>query len=184
MWRPGYHERPANAGGLRPYWRATWVRDDVVLRRVMITFRCSARHHAPIALDVILAQAADAGERLNKDVPMQTLDLLALRRATVEQRLASQAAVRSVRRASPQSYPITLSWRYLTPQQQQERRENAEDVLRCIGEWMHSDRLSDRQRKILRTLADKLWFSRGTAAMTTFEWEQFWAIRDYLMPDQ
>jgi hypothetical protein len=91
--------------------------------------------------------------------------------------------VRSARRASPQSYPITLSYRYLTPQQQQERRENAQDVLRCIDEWERSDRLSERQRTILCTLAGKLRTSRGTAPMSPWEWEQFWAIRDYLMPD-
>ena len=116
-------------------------------------------------------------------VPMQTPDLLALRRAATEERLIRLATERSARRATPQSYPITLPYRYLTPQQQEERRENAQDVLRCIDEWERSDRLSERQRAILRTLAGKLRSSRGTGPMSPWEWEQFWAIRDYLMPD-
>jgi hypothetical protein len=115
--------------------------------------------------------------------PMQNSDLLALRRAATEERLVRLATARSARRASPQSYPITLSYRYLTPQQQQERRENAQDVLRHIDEWERSDRLSERQRAILHTLAGKLRSSHGTAPMSPWEWEQFWAIRDYLMPD-
>src|SRR3954469_25277886 len=114
---------------------------------------------------------------------MQSPDLLALRRAATEERLVNLAMARSTRRANPQSYPITLSYRYLTPQQQQERRENAQDVLRCIDEWEHSDRLSERQRAILHALASKLRSSRGTAPMSPWDWEQFWAIRDYLMPD-
>ena len=113
---------------------------------------------------------------------MQSTDLLALRRAATKERLVRLATARSARRASPQSYPITLSDRYLTPQQQ-ERRENAQDVLRHIDEWERSDRLSERQRTILRMLAGKLRSSRGTAPMSPWEWEQFWAIRDYLMPD-
>jgi len=115
--------------------------------------------------------------------PMQVPDLLALRRAATEERLIRLATARSARRATPQSYPITLPYRYLTPQQQQERRENAQDVLRCIDAWERSDRLSERQRAILRTLAGKLRLSRGTGPMSPWEWEQFWAIRDYLMPD-
>jgi hypothetical protein len=115
--------------------------------------------------------------------PMQIPDLLAPRRAATEERLVRLAAARSARRANPQSYPITLSYRYLTPQQQHERRENAQDVLRCIDEWGHSGRLSERQRAILHTLAGKLRSSRGTAPLSPWEWEQFWAIRDYLMPD-
>jgi hypothetical protein len=114
---------------------------------------------------------------------MQIPDLLALRRAAIEERLVRLATARSARRASPQSYPITLSYRYLTPEQQQERRENAQDVLRHIDEWERSDRLSERQRAILHTLAGKLRASCGTAPMSPWEWEQFWAIRDYLMPD-
>ena len=114
---------------------------------------------------------------------MQTPDLLALRRAAAEERLIRLATARSERRANPQSYPITLPYRYLTPQQQQERRENAQDVLRCIDEWEHSGLLSERQRAILRTLAGKLRSSRGTDPMSPWEWEQFWAIRDHLMPD-
>ena len=114
---------------------------------------------------------------------MQSPDILALRRAATKERLVRLATARSARRASPQSYPITLSYRYLTPQQQQERRENAQDVLRHIDEWERSDRLSERQRAVLRTLADKLRTSRGTAPMSPWDWEQFWAIRDYLMPD-
>jgi hypothetical protein len=113
---------------------------------------------------------------------MQNLDLLALRRVATEERLVRLAMARSARRASPQSYPITLSDRYLTPQQQ-ERCENVQDVLRCIDEWERSDRLSERQRAILHTLAGKLRSSHGTAPMSPWEWEQFWAIRDYLMPD-
>ena len=54
---------------------------------------------------------------------------------------------------------------------------------RCIDAWERSDRLSERQRTILRTLAGKLRSSRGTGPMSPWEWEQFWAIRDYLMPD-
>jgi len=114
---------------------------------------------------------------------MQSPDLLALRRATTEERLIRLATARSARRANQQSYPITLPYRYLTPQQQQERRENAQDVLRCIDAWERSDRLSERQRAILHTLAGKLRSSRGTGPMSPWEWEQFWAIRDYLMPD-
>ena len=114
---------------------------------------------------------------------MQIPDLLAPRRAATEERLVRLAAARSARRANPQSYPITLSDRYLTPQQQQERCENAEDVLRCIDEWEPSGLLSERQRAILRTLASKLRPSRGTDPMSPWEWEQFWAIRDDLMPD-
>jgi hypothetical protein len=49
--------------------------------------------------------------------------------------------------------------------------------------WERSDRLSERQRTILHTLASKLRSSRGTSPMSPWEWEQFWAIRDYLMPD-
>src|SRR3954454_4005636 len=48
---------------------------------------------------------------------MQITDLLALRRAATQDRLTQQAAERSARRANPASYPITLAWRYLTPQQ-------------------------------------------------------------------
>ena len=114
---------------------------------------------------------------------MQTPDLLALRRAAAEERLIRLATERSARRATPQSYPITLPYRYLTPQQQEERRENAQDVLRCIDEWGRSDWLSERQRTILHTLAVKLRSSRGIGPMSPWEWEQFWAIRDYLMPD-
>ena len=114
---------------------------------------------------------------------MQTPDLLSLRRAATEERLVKLATARSARRANPQSYPITLPYRYLTPQQQQERRENAQDVLRCIDDWERSDRLSERQRTILHTLAGKLRSSRGTGPLSPWEWEQFWAIRDYLMPD-
>ena len=114
---------------------------------------------------------------------MSIPDLLALRRAATEARLVRLATVRSARRANPQSYPITLPYRCLTPQQQAERRENAEDVLRCIGEWERSDRLSERQRTILHMLADKLRSSRGTDPMSPWEWEQVWAIRDYLMPE-
>ena len=33
------------------------------------------------------------------------------------------------------------------------------------------------------TLAGKLRSSRGTDPMSPWEWEQFWAIRDYLLPD-
>jgi hypothetical protein len=67
--------------------------------------------------------------------PMQIPDLLALHRAATQDRLTQQAAERSARRANPASYPITLSYRYLTPQQQ-ERCETAEDVLRCIETWL------------------------------------------------
>src|SRR6476469_7333671 len=105
--------------------------------------------------------------------PMQSPDLLALRRATTEERLIRLATTRSERRANPQSYPITLPYRYLTPQQQQERRENAQDVLRCIDDWERSDRLSERQRVTLHTLAGKVRSSRGTAPMSPWEWEQF-----------
>src|SRR6478672_11306458 len=104
--------------------------------------------------------------------PMQSPDLLALRRATTEERLIRLATARSARRMNPQSYPITLPYRYLTPQQQQERRENAQDVLRCIDEWERSDRLSERQKTILHTLASKLRSSRGTGSMSPWEWEQ------------
>jgi len=114
---------------------------------------------------------------------MQIPDLLAPRRAATEDRLVRLATARSARRANPQSYPITLSYRYLTSQQQQERRENAQDVLRCIDEWERSGLLSEHQRATLHTLAGKLQSSRGTASMSRWEWEQFWAIRDYLMPD-
>jgi len=78
---------------------------------------------------------------------------------------------------------LSVSSGHLTPQQQQERCENAQDVLRCIDEWEPSGLLSERQRAILRTLAGKLRSSRGTDPMSPWEWEQFWAIRDYLMPD-
>jgi hypothetical protein len=115
--------------------------------------------------------------------PMQSPDLLALRRAATEERLVRLAAARSARRANPQSYPITLSYRYLTPQQQAERCENAQDVLRHIDEWVHTGLLSERQIAILHTLAGKLRSSRGTAPMSPWDWEHFWAIRDYLMPD-
>src|SRR3954447_26156349 len=114
---------------------------------------------------------------------MQIPHLLALRRAATEERLVNLATARSARRARPRRYPTTFAYRYLTPQQQQERRENAQDVLRHIDEWERSDRLSERQRTILRMLAGKLRSSRGTAPMRPWEWEQFWAIRDYLMPD-
>jgi hypothetical protein len=114
---------------------------------------------------------------------MQIPDLLALRRAATEDRLTQQAAERSARRANPASYPITLSYRYLTPQQQQERCETAEDVLRCIETWLPTRLLSERQKAILRALASKLQASRGTCAISPWEWEQFWMIRDYMMPD-
>ena len=129
--------------------------------------------------DVFLGDAA----ALTHIRRMQIPDLLALRRAATEERLIRLATARSARRANPQSYPITLPYRYLTPQQQQERRENAQDVLRCIDAWERFDRLSERQRVILHTLAGKLRSSRGTGPLSPWEWEQFWAIRDYLMPD-
>jgi hypothetical protein len=114
---------------------------------------------------------------------MQIPDLLALRRAATEDRLTQQAAERSARRANPASYPITLSYRYLTPQQQRERCETAEDVLRCIETWLPTRLLSERQKAILCPLASKLQASRGTCAISPWEWEQFWMIRDYMMPD-
>src|SRR6185312_4482016 len=94
--------------------------------------------------DVFLGDAA----ALTHIRRMQIPDLLALRRAATEERLVRLATARSARRANPQSYPITLSYRYLTPQQQEERRETAQDVLRCIDEWGRSGRLSERQRAI------------------------------------
>src|SRR3954466_16356044 len=66
---------------------------------------------------------------------VQIPDLLALRRAATEDRLTQQAAERSARRANPASYPITLSYRYLTPQQQRERSETPADGLARIQNW-------------------------------------------------
>src|SRR4051812_31749350 len=113
---------------------------------------------------------------------MQNSDLLALRRAATEERLVRLTTARSARRASPQSYPITLSYRYLTPQQQQGRRENAQEVPRHIDEGEPSDRLSERQRAILHTPPGKLRSSHGTAPLSPWGGEQFWATRDYRMP--
>jgi hypothetical protein len=138
-----------------------------------------SQHTEPVRTADYLGNAAT----LTHIRPMQNPDLLALRRAAAEERLIRQAAERSARRRNFQSYPITLSYRYLTPQQQQERVENAQDVLRYIGEWTASGMLSERQIAILRTIAGKLRSSRGTHPMSPWEWEQFWAIRDYLMPD-
>lgn len=109
---------------------------------------------------------------------------LADRANAVQARLAYQATQRAIRKQTFNAYPINLPDRLLTRQQRAERRENAEDVLRAIGQYLGSPLLSDRQRNVLTSFAFALRTSRGSYAVSPAEWEAFWSIRDFLYPPE
>ena len=93
-----------------------------------------------------------------------------------------QDAVRSRRRADFRNYPIGLAWRYLTPQQQAERRETLADVRVSCLDWLSNPALSARQRRVLADIARHIDMGRARVALSPAQWEAFWEIRDFLMP--
>ena len=106
--------------------------------------------------------------------------VLADRAAFIAGRLAEQLDQRSRRKADFRSYPIGLNYRRLTPAQQAERKETAQDVVAALVQWYPSPMLSERQRSFVMILLGKLRTSRGRHGMSPAEWEGFWALRDFI----
>ena len=80
-------------------------------------------------------------------------------------------------------FPPDTLFRFLTPQQRQERLEAAADMLELMAFWRGDPRLSWWQEGFLTEMCRRLRLSGGRYKVSHKEWIKFWEIRDLMLSD-
>jgi hypothetical protein len=82
-----------------------------------------------------------------------------------------------------QTYPPTGRFYTLTPVEQAERLDTAEDVLANVDWWRGDLRLNWWQEGFLANLSGRLRISRGRYKMSEKEWNKYREIQELMLRD-